>query len=91
MCTSLCLFFVCPDGNDLHHTMHITLKEALLGFSKTVMQLDQSEVVVERTEITKPFEVLTMKGDGMPHFEFPSERGDMLVKVNGFICIYYNG
>jgi DnaJ-class molecular chaperone len=61
--------------------MHITLKEALLGFSKSVMQLDQSEVMVERTEITKPFQVLTMKGDGMPHFEFPSERGDMLVKI----------
>jgi DnaJ-class molecular chaperone len=28
------------EGNDLHHTMHITLKEALLGFRKSVLHLD---------------------------------------------------
>ena len=61
--------------------MHITLKEALLGFSKTIMQLDQSEVEVSQSDITKPFQVIKLRGEGMPHFEFPSERGDMLVKM----------
>ena len=72
-------------GNDLHHTMHISLKDALLGFRKTIQHLDSDgrEVVVERKKgsVTKPFEVMKLKGEGMPHYEFPSERGALHVKV----------
>lgn len=95
-------------GNDLHHTMHISLKEALLGFTKTVKQLDgrdvcvmvwvaagvewpcssyrlhrgnNPQVEVTQTSITKPMQVKVIKGEGMPHHNFPSDRGDMHVKV----------
>ena len=37
------------EGNDLHHTMHITLKEALLGFRKSILHLDGRLVRVPRT------------------------------------------
>lgn len=32
------------NGNDLHMTMHITLREALLGFRKSFRHLDNREV-----------------------------------------------
>lgn len=68
------------DGNDLHHNMHISLREALLGFTKPVRHLDGRSVDVTQEGITKPFEVKTMKGEGMPVHNFPSEFGDMHVK-----------
>ncbi|CAE7880926.1 ERDJ3B, partial [Symbiodinium sp. KB8] len=68
------------DGNDLHVDMHISLKEALVGFTKTVKQLDGREVVVESTGVTRPHQVRTIRGEGMPIHNFPSQAGDMHVK-----------
>lgn len=70
------------DGNDLKHTMHISLKEALLGFSKPIRHLDGRNVDVKHSGITKPFEVRTIAGEGMPHHNFPGERGDLHVKYH---------
>ncbi len=67
----------------MHHDMHITLKEALLGFEKTVKQLDGTDVVVEQKDrISRPFQVLRLKEEGMPRHNFPSEFGDMHVKLH---------
>ena len=44
-------------GDDLHHEMHLSLRESLLGFSRTVRHLDGREVVVKHDGITQPFEV----------------------------------
>ena len=44
-------------GDDLHHDMHLSLRESLLGFSRTVRHLDGREVVVKHDGITQPFEV----------------------------------
>jgi DnaJ-class molecular chaperone len=69
--------------DDLHHDMHITLKEALLGFEKTVKQLDGTDVVVEQKDrVSRPFQVLLLKEEGMPKHNFPSESGDMHVKLH---------
>lgn len=68
------------DGDDLHTTMVISLKEALTGFKKAIKQLDGREVVVESDGVTKPFEVRRIKGEGMPVHNFPSQTGDMHVK-----------
>ena len=67
-------------GNDLHMDMVITLKEALLGFSRKFDHLDGHPVVVTSSKITKPAEVKRMKGEGMPIHNFPSEHGDLFVK-----------
>ena len=33
-----------------------------------------------QTKITKPGETKRLKGEGMPHHNFPSEFGDLVVK-----------
>jgi len=67
-------------GNDLHMDMVVTLKEALLGFSKTFDHFDGRKVVVAQSKITKPGEVKRIKDEGMPIKDVPSERGDLFVK-----------
>jgi len=68
------------EGNDLHLTMHLTLREALLGFRKSFRHLDGREVWVESERITKPFEVRDISEEGMPVHNVPSERGTLHVK-----------
>lgn len=69
-------------GNDLHMEMVISLKEALLGFSKSVDHFDGRKVVVSNSKITKPNEVKRIKEEGMPKKDIPSERGDLFVKFS---------
>lgn len=69
------------DGNDLHTELRITLIEALLGFKRTITQLDGREIVVSRDDVTSPFQVIIIIGEGMPHHNIPSSRGDMLITV----------
>jgi DnaJ-class molecular chaperone len=66
--------------NDLKIQMHITLREALLGFVKTITHLDGHEVVVNRQSIvTKPGLMVRLKGEGMPVYGAYGDFGDMLV------------
>jgi DnaJ-class molecular chaperone len=37
---------------------------------------------VARTAVTRPFETVTVRGEGMPVHNFPSQRGNLHVKVN---------
>lgn len=68
------------EGNDLKMNMKISLKEALLGFTKTVTHLDQHEVQVTKEGITRPLSVKKIKGEGMPVHNFPSDFGDLYVE-----------
>lgn len=70
------------DGDDLHFTQKINLKEALLGFNKTFVHLDGHEVNIASDKIVKPFEVMKIKGEGMPKHNFPTEFGDLHVKFD---------
>ena len=69
-------------GNDLHHDMHITLREALVGFRKTIVHLDGHEVEVKARGVTKPFLIRTISDEGMPHHNFPSTKGNLYVKFH---------
>ena len=68
------------DGNDLHMDMTISLKEALLGFEKTIKHLDDHIVHIESEKIIRPGQIKRMKGEGMPLHNTPSEFGDLHVK-----------
>ena len=80
------------EGDNLRMKMSITLKEALLGWRKTVKHLDQHIVEVGKSGITKPGmcvfcvleavgEVIRIEGEGMPQHNFPSQKGDLFVTI----------
>lgn len=68
------------EGDNLHHDMRLSLKEALTGFRRGIQHLDGREVVVEHAGVTQPFEVRKVGGEGMPVHNFPSSHGDLFVK-----------
>lgn len=64
------------DEKHLHTSVRISLKEALLGFSKQLKHLDGNTFTVSKKgKPTSPGEVVVIYGKGMPN-------GDMHVKVN---------
>jgi len=69
------------DGNNLHTKLTISLLEALVGFTKFITHLDGHKVEVTQTEVTKPGEVITIQGEGMPQHNFPSQTGDLFVEL----------
>ena len=67
-------------GNDLKTRLHISLKDALVGFEKQLVHLDGHEVHIDRRDkVTKPGLMERFKGEGMPVFEQYSEVGDLMV------------
>lgn len=54
------------DKNDLRTTVKITLKQALLGFEKELVHLDNRKIKLSRTKVTKPGEIEKIRGEGMP-------------------------
>jgi len=68
-------------NNDLHTEMTITLGEALLGFQKTITHLDGRLVTLTEKGVTSPYDTKRITGEGMPHHDVPSQRGDLFVKM----------
>ena len=69
------------ENNDLHTTMTLTLKEALLGFKKYISHLDGHVVIVSSEKPIQPFEVMTIEGEGMPLHNTPMDKGNLYVKI----------
>merc|ERR1712032_143351 len=63
-------------GDDLHMKVQISLREALLGWSQTIVHLDQHKVEFSTSSITKPLQVIQIKGEGMPLRDDPASFGD---------------
>ncbi|CAN0346262.1 unnamed protein product, partial [Discosporangium mesarthrocarpum] len=66
-------------GVNLELNMEIDLVDALTGFKTSFEHLDGHEVVVERTGVTPPGEVMTLEGEGMPR---RSDRGKTFGVMN---------
>ena len=57
-------------GDELKTRIHINLREALIGFERTLIHLDGHEVHINRLDkVTKPGLMERFKGEGMPVFE----------------------
>ena len=66
------------DGDNLHTTINITLKEAFLGFQRTLKHLN-NKIIDIKGEINQGRKELIIKGKGMPKYMFPDEYGDLIV------------
>eukprot|EP00933_Yihiella_yeosuensis_P060108 TRINITY_DN620_c1_g1_i1.p1 TRINITY_DN620_c1_g1~~TRINITY_DN620_c1_g1_i1.p1 ORF type:complete len:489 (+),score=92.81 TRINITY_DN620_c1_g1_i1:50-1516(+) len=69
-------------GVNLHTTIEISVKEALLGFERSVTQLDGRTISISVHGITPPKGVIRIEGEGMPHKGDSSQKGDLFVKCN---------
>jgi DnaJ family protein A protein 2 len=69
-------------GNDLLTSVHITLSEALCGFSRIlVTHLDGRGIHVSSPpgKVINPGESIVAKGEGMPVHKHPDTKGDMYI------------
>ena len=70
------------NGDDLHIDVDLNLKQAILGFRKTVKHLDEHTTLLKREqgEIVQPFEIERLESEGMPRHQYATEFGDLIVK-----------
>ena len=69
-------------GNDLLTKVHITLSEALLGFSRIILtHLDGRGIHVSSTpgKIYKSGDSIMVRGEGMPVYKNPDQKGQLYV------------
>lgn len=62
-------------GLDLHTNVSLSLKEALLGFEKSIEHLDGHQVRLSRSGVTQHHHVESVANEGMPKLHVPSEKG----------------
>lgn len=69
-------------GNNLYIKETISLVEALNGFEHQIKHLDDQVITIKRTVMTPPGYVQIIKGQGMPIYDRPTERGELFVEYN---------
>jgi DnaJ-class molecular chaperone len=75
-------FFIRKD-DDLHMNLHITLTEALLGFTKPIIHLDGREVIIDKKTVSFCQEVYIVKNEGMRKKGRGSKQfGDLHVTIH---------
>jgi len=70
------------DGDDLIHNAKIPLVRALTGCTLNLKTLDGREVIVGVNDVISPGFTKVIAGEGMPSFEDPGQRGDLIVKYD---------
>jgi DnaJ-related protein SCJ1 len=73
--------FTRRDDIHLEMTLKLTLKEALLGFRRSVTHMDGHVFEISRNEITPYGTQVVLRGEGMPKHGVPSEKGDLTVTL----------
>ena len=62
--------------------MKISLRDALLGFERTIRHLDGHPVSVAHGGVATHGQVIVLRGEGMPVHGVPSEFGQLRVKLS---------
>jgi DnaJ family protein B protein 11 len=66
-------------GDDLHVSATVTLTDALVGFERSLTHLDGRAVALTAAGVTRPGDVVRLKGQGMPTPSNGRKFGDMVV------------
>ena len=69
-------------GNDLHHTVNLSLHHALCGGAVEIPTIGGDTVHLPLTDIVTPQTEKRIPGHGMPLSKQPDTRGDMIVRFN---------
>ncbi|KAK9490644.1 hypothetical protein V1508DRAFT_391300 [Lipomyces doorenjongii] len=69
------------DGNNLSMELELTLKEALLGFSKIITTLEGKKLKVEFSQPVQPGLVIKYPEHGMPISKSPGKKGDLEIVI----------
>jgi len=64
-------------GKDLRHRLNLSLREALLGFTRRILHLDGHTLEVTSRAVSKVGQVVRITGEGMPVKDAPSQFGDL--------------
>lgn len=67
------------EGNNLYMTYWIDLVDALTGFDKEFVHFDGHKVKLQRSGITIPGQVETIRKEGMPVFNAHKKFGDLII------------
>jgi len=72
------------NGNDLYLPVTISLAEALCGFSTYLKHLDGRYIYIRNKvgEVIVPGSVKGIRGEGMPIYRNPFEKGNLYIKFN---------
>jgi len=71
------------DGENLIIEKEISLYESLCGFQFILNHLDEREVVIKNSgSVVPPGTFKVVKGEGMPAYKNPFEKGDLIIKFN---------
>ena len=66
---------------NLQTNITISLLEALTGFERQIIHLDNHVVKISRNQVTQNNEILVIKNEGMPKRKNPSQFGDLFVQI----------
>lgn len=69
-------------GDNLITTVDLSLKEALTGWDRIVKTIDGKSIRISKAGPTQPGSEEHYPGHGMAISKKPSERGDLIVRVN---------
>ena len=57
------------------------VRDALVGFERTIRHLDGHPVTISNSGVSQPHQVLVLQGEGMPVHGVPSEVGSLHVEL----------
>jgi DnaJ family protein B protein 4 len=70
------------DGDDIHHTVDLELKEALTGWKRTVTTIDGKNIKLDKAGPTQPGSKDVYPNLGMPLSKKPDQRGNFIITYN---------